>query len=1733
MDCSNYFIKFIIIFIFINSSLNTCEDRAYPILVKSSNKCEMKYCQKEDFEQKECIKDNEIIRVQWLSNIIKLSSIKFRNPKLVKYQDGNIGIFTGEKYYSFILFTIYDILNEKGKISNFEIKNTNFQRSGAVVGVGGSLINPSDGSTYISFDDGDTLVIKASNNNEYILNIGKQFENTELYDMQNSNTYSNKTRLFFDNQIFINIRGSLFNLKDSNYIIYAGLCVTYQSSWNNVLPSSYTSNFALFKIKIDSVDNFKNLNIHPTVSEKYTAYGKMVSCFQTENKIIVCLYIISLTDKRYKIITFNENFDIGKKDFDISVNYMDENIFFKCIHYKDEIGVFFYYDNNDGYIYPKIFFYYIEAITFEYKSSFIFDKYQNNYNTSLNLNDLMKISDEEICFSSLSENRETLYIIILNIFDFNLAQIRYYKIDTFGLYNYKFFMELRTEVYKDYIALASSFCETSSCDSLDNSYTSLIIFSYPNSTDVNKDIVEEFFKKNAISFEDINFILDLKDHVIIENNIFGYIYSQITIKSFQNCYNMIFISSIKNYGIAASYNLMENETLNIKFSNTNYNLFNCTIEYVYEITESDYDKNLEYANNSETRGTIDEIRDSFNNKKKTYSGRVSYYNLYLKDKLTTDCYDNCALCYDDSEKKCISCKYNYTIKDNEDGAKQKNCLNENETIPTEKPIEKAEEIPTEKITEKLENPETQKLTEVKIPTEEATQIETKKLTDMQTENLSDEKTEKLSDKITEIINKNTEKITSEATEAQEHIDLKTDSQTDISTNLNTFKYTELSSFETNSHTEIDISDSQMLAHTDKITFAQSDITTNAQTDMKTESKTDIPTDKQTNEVTESQTNADTLDITNNIDLLTNSKSNIEIDDTTNISKDIATNKDDISNKPTDIITNKDIISNIPTDKITNKDEIENKSTDIMTNKGDTTNKLTGIIASQKIDLLINESIVETINIKSDIHIEKKTSKITELIEEDINKKDCTNEEIIASKCTSGTVSKEQFESLHDQVKKEILNNETYHGENRIIITDNVAFQITKIDNQDSDEYSNLSSVDLGECEETLMKKCSVPEGETLIIYKTDIKSDDLMTTYVLYEIYHPITLEKLDLKLCLEDTISITVPVNLNNQTLNLIDSLNNSGYNVFNTSDSFYNDICTPYTTINGTDINLNDRQHIIEDTGGSLDLCQTGCNIVYFNSSSQKVLCDCDLKSSITINSLDEIQFTSNLVENLFIGLKYSNYLVLRCYKLLLKYENLKLNIGFIIMAGIIVSLIIIFIIYLIKGRKKIDYYLESILKNKLIYVNNRKSMKKSISHDKSNSKLNQIDLSEIKKHKKSKGKNKEKFKEKEKKEKKSRNSTKIKKEKEKKQLNKNKKNRAKKNNSSPPIKKKERKKKTNKIKFIDNTHKILGNSISSQNASKTSGLLAKNDIKNLNINIIPINHLNYKKSKKKKVIKAKIVNKITSKSSLKKGIDIFNFKEKDISQKNFSLRKTAKSKKILDTDFINYNTLNICELNNLTYKEALLIDKRTFFQYYIALIRKKQLIIFTFVPIDDYNLISLKIALFILSFSTYIAFNIFFFSDYTMHRIYVDNGYSKFLVHLPQIFYSSIISAVIDTILKLLCLSENKILSIKEIKKIKESNKRVNDTKTYLKIKFAFFFLIGFLLSIFYCYFMSCYCAVYQNTQIILLEDTLLSYSLSMLYPFGLCLMPGIFRIVALRAVNKDKICLYKFSQLISFV
>ena len=67
---------------------------------------------------------------------------------------------------------------------------------------------------------------------------------------------------------------------------------------------------------------------------------------------------------------------------------------------------------------------------------------------------------------------------------------------------------------------------------------------------------------------------------------------------------------------------------------------------------------------------------------------------------------------------------------------------------------------------------------------------------------------------------------------------------------------------------------------------------------------------------------------------------------------------------------------------------------------------------------------------------------------------------------------------------------------------------------------------------------------------------------------------------------------------------------------------------------------------------------------------------------------------------------------------------------------------------------------------------------------------------------------------------------------------------------------------------------------------------------------------------------------------------------------------------------------------------------------------------------------------------------------------------------------------------------------------------------------------------------FCAIYQNTQIHLIKDTLISFAMSLLSPFGIYILPGILRIPALSDRKKGSIksfnrkLLYNLSKLLQF-
>ena len=779
--------------------------------------------------------------------------------------------------------------------------------------------------------------------------------------------------------------------------------------------------------------------------------------------------------------------------------------------------------------------------------------------------------------------------------------------------------------------------------------------------------------------------------------------------------------------------------------------------------------------------------------------------------------------------------------------------------------------------------------------------------------------------------------------------------------------------------------------------------------------------------------------------------------------------------------------------------------------------------------------------------------------------------------------------------KEMINGKNFNEDNIIIEMKDILMQLSTIDYQEDSIYEEdrISNVILGKCKDKLKERYNLKDDEILLILKLDMFKKDSTIPIVEYEIYNYNNSEKLNLEVCNDVKINVYVPIQLDNKTIYLYNNLNQSGYNLFNSNDSFYNDICSIYTTMNETDISINDRQQSYFNQ--SITLCQEGCTYDYYDNITNKVKCICPISQASIKNENSEHEhndFISTIVKiyndkNIFTQIFFSpiknmNFKVMKCYHLVFELEYFMNNIGSILLTIFIMIFIFLMILYFIYGNKIIKQMIKTVLAGQ----KKKGSVSfqiKEVKNAKRFSNIGEVEMKENKnmklrkqlytdiKEKKNVKRRSQLYEE----ETKGKREIRLKKnktlienkkminslEEDNNEINENKKKgknfleRRKRKlatvkvraiklklNCPPPRFEKEQplrggiKRRTNKAKTVKVNKPMINfdrRSICSENKTKGKGNDQKSKYKlDLKENERSINgsgseliynfgnsnsnsNFNYKKKKK--------FSRFNKEKNGKQTNEENDFKNNNINiYLNQAKRKSMKA-----------GDLNDAELNQLDYRSAIIIDKRTFFQYYLSLLKKKHLILFCFFPSNDYNILIIKISFFIIAFSLYITISGFFFSDETMHKVYENNGKFNFVYQIPQIIYSSLVSTIIHHLLRYLSLSEKSILKLKRENNRKSINGKSDYIQRCLKIKLFLYFFFGLILMLFFWYFISSFCAVYQNTQTILLKTTMLSFILSMIYPFGYVLLPGIFRIPALRATNQDQEFIYNFSKILALL
>ena len=516
-----YLIKVIVLLLLvinIKSEITDCS-RDKPILI--SGECKLDFCSEEQFNNSDCLIANSIVETQWLNNIIIFGDEKFRYINFGTYSNGDM--IVGTSQYPNTVKRMFFGLNQNGR-PLFEVtaKESTYYKT-------------LESDSTVGLFESESFIIKltssetAINGKEYFIVIGKLENTVEIYDFDNNKVYDKTLQDFTSIPYVKSLRHGilLFPSTSEYYYLFAFIGG----------PTLYgTDNSIYFQKHIfNTLENFKTTNTYNSdYKTKNNAYGKQISCFITDSNYIICFYLT----KSNNVVKFNlHKYDINlsnEKILTITSSIDNENLFCKSIHFKQDIGIFSSYCTISNIQYPFLLIREFSSDNFVnyLSSSNSFDSSimigRGGLSTNVLLNDIVKMNNNKIVFTSTSESKEILYIVVVHFFGEKQYRVRYYDIPIFALYHYKFLFELRLNNYNNFLSFSSSICPNENCSTDDDEhYSSLIIFSYPNSTDVTFSLDNYLFNNNNISIQSVEF--SLNDQLIFENNIFGYVLSTIII----------------------------------------------------------------------------------------------------------------------------------------------------------------------------------------------------------------------------------------------------------------------------------------------------------------------------------------------------------------------------------------------------------------------------------------------------------------------------------------------------------------------------------------------------------------------------------------------------------------------------------------------------------------------------------------------------------------------------------------------------------------------------------------------------------------------------------------------------------------------------------------------------------------------------------------------------------------------------------------------------------------------------------------------------------------------------------------------------------------------------------------------------------------------------------------------------------------------------------------------------
>ena len=237
---------------------------------------------------------------------------------------------------------------------------------------------------------------------------------------------------------------------------------------------------------------------------------------------------------------------------------------------------------------------------------------------------------------------------------------------------------------------------------------------------------------------------------------------------------------------------------------------------------------------------------------------------------------------------------------------------------------------------------------------------------------------------------------------------------------------------------------------------------------------------------------------------------------------------------------------------------------------------------------------------------------------------------------------------------------------------------------EEEKYNNNTKLPwlfLGECGRRLRKFYNISKKIPLIILKYGhIDNQYTYQNYLEYELYHPITYQKLNLSICQNTNVGMVINTKMDDDLADTLGNIMEQGYDPFDINDKFYREICTPYDSENGTDVLLDDREEYYYSSLNTI-VCPDGCGTSSYSLDTRYLKCDCPVdEDDIT---LDIKHMSGENVEQSFKStLKNSNWKVMICYNLVFDKDVFAHNAGSILCLIFFIIYVGFFVYYIFEG-------------------------------------------------------------------------------------------------------------------------------------------------------------------------------------------------------------------------------------------------------------------------------------------------------------------------------------------------------------------------------------------------------------------------------------------------------------------